>query len=66
MPRTAALVVALFAGLACAQRPWKVDVGQERRFGEARKACELLTDDTARFEDCMRHRGWRREYPGGW
>ena len=62
-----ALLLVLVAGSACQSRsrPWKVKPEYERRFGEARKACEALTDDADAFETCMQRRGWRREYPGG-
>jgi hypothetical protein len=46
-------------------RPWKVPPERERRFLEAEKACKKLTDDTPAFEKCLKRRGFRREYPGG-
>jgi hypothetical protein len=42
-----------------------VKSGEERRFGQSRKACEMLTDAPEGFEKCMKRRGWRREYPFG-
>ncbi len=65
------LVLALafsLAGLAvgCStNRPWKVPPERERRFLDAEKACQKLTDDATAFEKCMKRRGFRREYPGG-
>ena len=64
---TGCVVAVLLALVACqsTSRPWKVDLEDERRFGQAREACEVLTDDAEGFEKCMRRRGFRREYPGG-
>lgn len=66
--RPAALLVLSLWGFAfgcSSDRPWKVPPERERRFLEAEKACEKLTDDAAAFEKCMKRRGFRREYPGG-
>lgn len=61
------LAVALLLALACASqpRPWKVAPKDERRFYQAQKACEQLTDTPAQYESCLKRRGFRREYPFG-
>ncbi len=58
------LVAGLVVGCA-SDRPWKVNASDERRYGESVEACRALTDDAAGFVKCMKRRGWRREYPGG-
>lgn len=66
-PVALGLLLVLVIGSACQSRsrPWKVKPENERRYGETREACEILTDDDDALEKCMRRRGWRREYPGG-
>jgi hypothetical protein len=66
-PLALVLLLLLVIGSACQSRarPWKVKSENERRYGDTREACEILTDDDDGFEKCMRRRGWRREYPGG-
>jgi len=63
------LAVALLLGLvlACASqpRPWKVAPKDERRFYQAQKACEQLTDTPEQYESCLKRRDFRREYPLG-
>ena len=61
-------VAALLAlGLGCASqpRPWKVAPKDERRFYQAQKACDQLTDTPEQYERCLKRRGFRREYPFG-
>lgn len=67
MLRAASIVLALglLAPGCASQRPWKVPPQRERRFQEAEQACRKLTDDAHAFDKCMKRRGFRREYPGG-
>ncbi|MBW2234920.1 MAG: hypothetical protein JRG85_05910, partial [Deltaproteobacteria bacterium] len=46
-------------------RPWKVAPKDERRFYQAQKACEQLTDTPKQYESCLKRRGFRRQYPLG-
>ena len=58
-------LVALAVACASEPRPWKVKPKDERRFYQAERACEKLTDDARQYENCMKRRGFRREYPFG-
>jgi hypothetical protein len=58
-------LLGLFLACASSPRPWKVAPKDERRFYQAQKACEQLTDTPEQYESCIERRGFRRQYPLG-